>query len=234
MSVDTGRLNLPGQATFRKRVGGDTSLGIRASGLRARYQSHVRHLHGGISVRRTVLATAFAAIASVCMVIPASAATGPFYIKTQNHAPGKNPVCIKVSPDQPGENVVQGDFNSRDCRKMFFNRVGFINGHPYGEIQTSADLDLASPNCSTVTLEPSGGTGTIWVQYVADIAKQYIISRHCNSVFGGGTNCVAALSASGVVGSNWIVTRLGTRGWLQRVVWIQTSSKSARSQRAGC
>ena len=188
-------------------------------------------------MRRTILTALIATTAALCVAIPASGATGPFFIKTLNHQSGKPVVCIKVSPDQVGSKVVQGDESKGDCRKMFFSRAGFVNGHPYGEIQTSAPLDLAATSdCSHVTLAKHGATGTIWVQYVTGSGvPQYIINRHCNAQFGGSTNCNAALSASGTPGSDWLIAKLGMNGFLQAVVWLQVTSPAGhRHVSAGC
>lgn len=187
-------------------------------------------------MKRTIGAAVIALLAAIAMAIPAGAATGPFFIKTLNHQSGKPVVCIKVTPDQVGSTVIQGDESKGDCRKMFFSRAGFVNGHPYGEIQTSAPLDLAATSdCSHVTLAKHGATGTIWVQYVTGSGvPQYIINRHCNSQFGGSTNCNAALSASGTPRSDWLITKLGTPGYLQAVVWLQVSAPVSRHVSAGC
>ncbi len=181
-------------------------------------------------MKRTALAALFAMIAVIGVAIPAAGATGPFFIK----ATSAN-ICVKVTPDRPGTFVIQGDYAGHDCRKMFFSRDGVVSGHPYGEIQTAGSLDMAAGTaCSNVLLTHHGATGTIWVQYVAETGRQYIINRYCNGVLGGGTNCVAALSGDGHIRDGWTIEAVGTHGWFQRVNWILVSSAKQRNTRAGC
>lgn len=181
-------------------------------------------------MKRAASAVIFAVISVICVAIPAAGATGPFFIKAQSAN-----ICVKVSPDQPGKLVVQGDYTKRDCRKVFFNRAGTSNGHPFGEIQTSAPLDLAAgTTCTSVFLAPHGASGTIWFQYTAETGRQYIVNRYCDDFLGFGSNCVAALSGDGNVGDDWTIEPIGTHGWFQRMAWIVTSRVRHLFTRAGC
>jgi hypothetical protein len=151
---------------------------------------------------RAILAVGIIAVFSLSLgVVPSSAATGPFFIKTLNAN-----VCVKATPDQAGTLVIQGDYDERDCRKLFFDRIGFVNGFPYGEWETAGGHALAAATCGDGTpihLAAEHATGTSWVTYIQMAGQQRIINKRCDGQ--AGSNCSEALSASVNLGQPWVL-----------------------------
>jgi len=172
-------------------------------------------------------------IAGLALTVPASAstrATGPFILKAQSAN-----VCVKATPNRPGTAVIQGDYSEGDCRKLFFDRIGFVNGNPYGEWETAGGRTaLSSLNCSTVTLQATHATGTSWVTYILGGGHPIkLINKRCDGNIGN-SDCVEALAATGDIGAPWFVINWRQNpGYFTSMHIIQTSA-GPRTSRAGC
>ncbi len=130
---------------------------------------------------------------------PRTGATGPFFIVALHY-----PACVKASPNRPGTTVIQGDYHARDCRKVFFDVRGHVNGKPYGRWETATPVHvLAAPNCDLVSLQNQNSVGDLWVENVSG-GRLEMVSKHCDETEGL-SNCVYVLAASGTIGLAWIV-----------------------------
>lgn len=157
-------------------------------------------------------------------------ATGPFFIKAQN-----SPVCVKASPNQAGTTVVQGDYHASDCRKMFFDQRGTINGKPYGRWETATPVHvMASVDCGKVTLENQNSVGDLWVKDVTGGGfPTFWINKMCDAELGG-HNCVEALAATGTITQQWTVANMRTSpGFFFAIHLIQLAASRTRVT-AGC
>lgn len=188
-----------------------------------------------------VLAVAGACLGMAVTVMPSGAsakshvavqqvrATGPFFLKTANAN-----VCVAVTPDQPGAIPLQGDYNTRHCRKLFFDQRGHVSGFPYGQWLTTGGNALASVDCAHVDLAAAQSTGTSWVTFISGRAT-YLVNKRCDEQHEH-SNCLDVLAASGTVGREWnVINRLSTPGFFASMRIVSVSvPRAGRSARAGC
>lgn len=199
--------------------------GSSSPGKRGKREAGPRHAKKKGCLAKAVAVVVPLAVAILCAG-SAGAATGPFFVRAQH-----SPVCIKVSPDQPGTHAVQGDYHAGDCRKLFFDQLGHVNGFAYGQWMTTGKHALAAPTCGVVDLEASHGTGTSWVTYLAATGQTYLVNKRCDEK--DGSNCLIVIAATGQPGDTWSVLDRRIPGFFtnMRIVPLASSHPQVR---AGC
>jgi hypothetical protein len=207
------------------RRSGETSRGKHGRG-----GTGGRHAKKGCLAKATALIVATLAV-TVAMIPGSSSAgtraTGPFFVRAHF-----SPVCIKATPDRVGSNVVEGDYHASDCRKMFFDQLGHVDGFAYGQWLTAGGHAVAAPECFRVTLEASHSTGTSWVTYLSATGQTFLVNKRCDE--GAGRNCLEVLAADGNIGDAWVViNRNQNPGFFtdMRIVPLASPRPQAR---AGC